>query len=485
MMADNKISLLEFSEKALKEYGSYVIEQRAIPDFRDGLKPVHRCALWAMYKLGIDSKAKYRKAALAVGEAIGRYHPHGDSSVYSAMVGLAGVIKQKKGNKVWETKNVNVPLIEGFGNWGDNIDNAAAYRYTECRLSEFADKLLLDQNYLAVTPLVPNYDDTTVQPLYLPAKLPVVLLNGSESIAVGIACSTPAFAPKGVVSLVIQELEGTPVTPNDCVENLKFSPTYGGTCTSSKKERLSFFKTGKATLKFMPSIEIDEGKKTVTLTSFAPGLTSSNSLATLTKNLVELKSVKTVYDESDDTGFRLSVLARSGAEFAEMASAVQKILEKKCTESYNMGITVRAASNLEQEAELSFRNVTVPQLIKQWCKWRVNFEVKVVNYLIGVENKKLWKQSLLLKAINGLEVIMQALRKDDSEAYLIKHLKVTQEEASEIMSMQVRQLKSLEKTKVVAKIKEHEATIESLTKELKSPAKRVVKQLKIDVAEMF
>jgi DNA gyrase/topoisomerase IV subunit A len=142
-------TLLEITKRDLKTYGQDVVEQRAVPDYRDGLKPVHRFILWACYGLGLKYGTPFKKAARTVGETIGKFSPHGDQATYDAMVLMAGV--RSEDGKSWTSKNSSVPLIEGYGNWGDNVDNAAAMRYTEARLSEFSTKYILDPIYLAVS----------------------------------------------------------------------------------------------------------------------------------------------------------------------------------------------------------------------------------------------------------------------------------------------------------------------------------------------
>lgn len=476
-----EVSLLSITQEKLREYGAHVVEQRAVPDIRDGLKPVVRVSLWAAYKLGMHSNTKFRKSALLVGDVIGKYHPHGDSSVYDAIVGVAGVMLQ--GKKEWRSKNTRVPLFEGFGNWGSNIDEAGAYRYTECRLSEFSEKMLLDPAYLAVTPMLPNFDDTLQVPLYLPAKLPLGLLNGSTSIAVGISQDTPSFEVEGIVKLITQYMQGTEITAKDCVSALKFSPTYGGECISSKKEKFEFFKTGKGSLSFMPVIETS-GKE-IHIRSFAPGMNTQGSLETLANQISKIENVKTINDESGAGGFCLSIVPKSVSAVGVIADELNKILLRKCSVKFNMGVTIRSKQDLEQTQAISFRNVSVPKMLNHWCKWRLSIEAKVLKYLQSQEELKLARQQLLIKAIDNLQIIIDALRAKDTEAYLVKKLKITEEEAKEILSMQVRQLKSLEKKKVVDRCKEHQKQIDQYQKDLKNPSKRILRELEKDKSVLY
>lgn len=466
-MPNSVDTLLAITQRNLKSYGAEVVEQRAVPDYRDGLKPVHRYILWACYGLGLKSSSAFKKAARTVGDVIGRYSPHGDQATYQAMVGLAGV--RSENGKTWVTRNAAVPLIEGYGNWGDNIDNAAAMRYTEARLSEFSDKYLLDPTYLSVIDYVPNFSQDEKVPLILPAKLPVLLLNGSVSIAFGISAETPSFEPRGVIELVAKCLSGTPLTPMLCAKTLKFAPVYGGACVSDKKAVLEFFKLGAGSLEFMPSYEVDEKKKTVTIVSACPGLTSPASWKTLAEKFASMKGVKAVSDSTDKTGFRFQITAERGIEFADFLTLVEKTIVRK--QSYSIGVTRRELK------DVSFARTTVPELLIDWCAWRIELELKVIKHLIGLENTKLARLRLMLLAVDKLKVILDALRQDDSAAYISKHLKISLEDANTILDLRVRQLKALERVKLQTQIAESTKVVKTLTADSRDPTKRILKEL--------
>lgn len=453
--------------RSLKSYGQEVVLQRAVPDFRDGLKPVHRCILWALYGLGLKDTGPFKKAARTVGEVLGKFHPHGDGSTYDAMVGIAGT-KNEKGE--WATRNSPIPLIEGFGNWGDNIDSPAAYRYTEARLSKFATDLMLDPTYLAVTDYVPNFSGDDKLPLVLPAKLPVLLLNGSVSVAFGISAECPSFHPKGIIELAVQCLEGVKLTPKSCLQHLDFNFAYGGDCVSDNKTLLAFYKSGKGSVAFRPKMEVDEGKRIISLVSAAPGLLSKASWATLSKNLLAKSEVQSVSDVTDKKGFRFEITYARGVPL----SVILPIVEKETTRisSYDIGVTDR------QVKGVSFRRDTVMSVIEDWCAWRIELERKVVNYLIQQEEAKLRRLNITLKAVLNLDVIIAALKVEDSAAFLVKKLKITEEEANVILDLKVRQLKSLEVSKLKAAIKEAENRIKTFQQELKKLPARIIRDLK-------
>jgi DNA gyrase/topoisomerase IV subunit A len=460
-------SLSSITARNLLSYGQEVVMQRAVPDFRDGLKPVHRCVLWALYGLGLKDSGPFKKAARTVGEVLGKFHPHGDSSTYDAMVGIAGT-KNEKGD--WATRNTPIPLVEGFGNWGDNIDPPAAYRYTEARLSTFATKYMLDPTYLAVTDYVPNFSGDDRMPLVLPVKLPVLLLNGSVSIAFGMSAECPSFGIKGVLDLVVMCLEGIKITPKLCLDNLDFNFAYGGECISDRKTKLAFFKTGKGSISFRPILEVDEAKRIIALTSAAPGLISKASWATLSKNLLAKPMIQSVSDVSDKKGFRFEITYMRNLKLEDVLPVVEKEITR--TQSYDIGVTDR------QLKGVSFRRSDVATLIHEWCSWRIEMERKVVHYLISLEEKKLRRLNVTLLAVLNLAVIIASLKVEDSTAYLVTKLKITPEEANEILDLKVRQLKSLEASKLKSAIKEAELSIKKLQQELKILPVRVVRDLK-------
>lgn len=466
-MKTQEESLSDITARSLLSYGQEVVLQRAVPDYRDGLKPVHRCILWALYGLGLKYNGPFKKAARSVGEVIGKFHPHGDASVYDAMVGIAGTKDDRA--QLWATKNTPVPLVEGFGNWGDNLDPAAAYRYTEARLSEFSCKYLLDPHYLAVTDYLPNFSEDDKIPVVLPAKLPLLLLNGSVSIAFGISAETPSFDPRGVIELACMALAGVEITPKLCLKHLRFSFAFGGECVSDNKAKLAFFKDGVGSLSFRPALEVDETKRIISIVSASPGLVSKTSWATLTKNLLSLKEVATVSDVTDKSGFRFEVSYVRGLKSADVIPLIEK--ETTRVQSYDIGVTDRKLEGV------TFRRTTVPDIIHDWCDWRVGLESKVLAYLISIEERKLARLELTLLAVLNLDVILASLKVKDSAEYLVKKLKITLEDANAILDLKVRQLKALEATQLRQAIKAAQAQIKTYQLELKAPGKRVIREL--------
>lgn len=643
----DKLNLADFSANSIKVYGSEVIEQRALPDYRDGLKPVHRYCLYAMYKLHINSSGGFKKSARIIGDVIGKYHPHGDqclkedtlvyllngtietikslterdaveqwvlaydentsevvpalahswrigqktkitykitlsdnsivectnnhpfysihdygwvkakdlrvgdtllggqitpelikslnflykltvssieivehkvevtmydftvdtyanmliptkfhkdgsltmlathNSAYQALVGITGVKKQGVA-KGWNSRNCNVPLVEGAGNWGDFIDNAAAYRYTECRLSKFSDLMLLDPDYMAVIDYIPNYDDSEKMPVILPAKLPVMLLNGYQSIAVGVAASCPSFTLESVIDLTKKALSKDKITAKDCAKTLKFEFPYGGNCESDLEELIPVFQ-GKGSASFIPSYSVDQAKKTLTFTSVCPGLMSSGTLQTFLEKLASLKSVKSVDDLTDKKGINYVVVFQRSIK--DINPVVDECLNLAArTDSYDIGVTLR-----NSDGSASFMKTSIPKMLEMWVVWRIELELKVIRRLLLIQKDKLEYNSLLMLAVNNLDIIIASLqvKKDTvnvkidgvvtevnaSAAYLMKHLKITFAQAMLILNLKLISLRSMEASKIKQTIMGIKQQIKTLEKDLKTPQDRIIKEL--------
>lgn len=471
-------SLSDYIENATLEYGTEVIEERAIPDFRDGCKPVHRYILWALYKLGLHHKSGFKKSARTVGEVIGKYSPHSDKGTYDAMVNMVGVMYED-GSK-WEYRNCTTPLVEGFGNFGSATSEAASMRYTESRLAKFSDNVLLDPDYLAVIDYVDNFSGDEKVPLILPAKLPVMLMNFSEGIAVGIAASSPGFSTVSVIELTKKALAGEELTDRLLYRTLQIDPPYGGTCISTKADFYAVFK-GKGSLTFRPTYTVDQNKRIITLTSLCPGLYSANSVETLLLKLSTLPEVASVSEDTDKTGVRYPITLKRGQDVTKFEQKLLKIITRK--QHYDIGITKRSLKGVK------FSRASVADILQKWLKWRIELELKVIARLIKLEQDKLDRLNLFVLAVNNLDTIVKALKlkkeKDTikiegksveveaSAAYLVKNMKITLEQANTLLDMKVRQLRAMELDRLNKQIKIVKAEIKQLEVYQKNPQKRV------------
>ena len=260
-MDDSRIIKTEYSEEMQKSFIDYamsVIIARALPDIRDGLKPVQRRTLYDMYELGIRYDRPYRKSARIVGDTMGKYHPHGDSSIYDALVVMTQDFKK------------GLPLVDGHGNFG-NIegDGAAAMRYTEARLARVTQEAFLGDLDKDVVDFIPNFDETEKEPSVLPVKIPNFLVNGSEGIAVGMATSTPPHNLGEVIDAVKAYMQNEAITTKELMRYLKGPDFPTGGIVTNKDDLLNIYETGQGKIKIRGKVETEElkgGKKQLVIT---------------------------------------------------------------------------------------------------------------------------------------------------------------------------------------------------------------------------
>lgn len=466
----DSITLDMFAAGALKEYGSYVVEERSVPDFRDGLKPVHRYILWAMKELGLNHKSAFKKSARTIGDVLGKYHPHGDAAAYGAMVTLA---------------NTQPKLVQGSGNWGSPVDPAAAMRYTEARLSVFSDIFLLDSGYLKTVPQIDNFDQSLKVPLYLPATLPVLMCIGSSGIGFGIAASNPPMALDGVVNLTISALnahaKNKKVGPKACAKHLEISYPFGCVETSGDEAFEQLVNTGKGSIKFSPQINADWSSKTIELVSYAPGF---RSVDTIQKKLDKLSSLDGVSTAGDNSGRKNPKSGPMGAyyyvktargvsedKFYDIADQVSKIVEG--SESYDLGFTIRHADKPNQFYKAGF-----VAYFNNWVKYRIQLERDYIQVLINEAHAEIEKLELLVFAVDHRKQILACLESKDPDTALSKKLKIPLDKAKRILDLQVRKLAKLEKSVLLQKIKEIKQTVRSLKQDDANPVPRIIKSTK-------
>lgn len=454
----------DFTAAALKEYGSYVVENRAIPDFRDGLKPSHRAVLWSMACLGLRNKGGYKKAARTVGDAIGQWHPHSDASVYDAMVTLA---------------NTKPALVEGMGNWGTPVDGAAAPRYTEAKLGKFADLFLLDPTYLKVVKTVPNFSNDQSWPLHFPATLPVLLLIGNPTIpAYGVRAGSPPFALEGVAKLVSIALRGKKITDEMCAKYLHVDYPYGCHMVSDDDEYLEFIKTGKGSLRFVPNIEPDWSTKTIAITSYAPGFRNSSAIQKKLDVIANIDGVSTAFGQCSTKnpkagpyGAYYTVRPVRGINEDSFYELAEQIADKLVSrESYELGFTIRGVE------KTGFRKSNFAQLLNNWIRYRIDLELKVIELLLNEAQAKLAYQEILLYAVDNRDMLLKLLPKvlasKDPDETLAKAIKKPVEFAKHILDLRVRKLAALERPAIIAEIKKLKAEIVLLKRDQKQPGIR-------------
>lgn len=456
-------NLADYTRRALFQYGSYVVEDRAIADYRDGLKPVHRALLWSLSDLGLRPGGAFKKSARTVGDALGKYHPHGDAACYGAMVTIANTVP---------------PAVAGQGNWGDPVAPAAAMRYTEAKMSKFSGSFLLDPDYLEVTPMVDNFSNDMKIPLYLPALLPYMLFNGSvPAPAYGVKCGNPSFSFTSVAKVVCDMLNGKEYSAKKLADTLKVNHEYGCLNVSSDEDYLALMSTGRGKITYEPQMKIDEKTKTITIQTYVPGGMSNN--ATITKKLEKIAEWSGVVSASNASSKKNKDAGPWGAAFAikcrgsddqiyELATKIQR--EVTSAINYSLGVTVRRADASNKFMYLSYVNY-----FKAWIAYRIKLETAMLKNKLAKAEKALYLQEVYLWAVDNMKQLLAALPKaltaEDPDKMLAKLCKIPQEDAKIILDRQVRKLAKLERSGLLAKIKEIKAEIAEYKSGLKAPGK--------------
>jgi Type IIA topoisomerase (DNA gyrase/topo II, topoisomerase IV), A subunit len=414
------------------------------------------------YDITVDTVHEFYAEGISVKNCMGSYHPHGDSSIYGALVNIV---------------NLPQPLFTGHGNWGSlDGDEAAASRYTECRLSKFADDYLLDPNYMAVIPTTDNYDGTCTEPVYLPSKLPNVLITGAEGIAMGCTTLIPTYSKDSVTELVKQVLKSKKLTctPKMCYDTLEFKFTGGGLEYNDEEDLMEYYKTGEGKLHFVPEVRITDKNK-INITSLSPRLKPSKIYDTAA-DIDGIKDCKNIH-------------GKNCPDWAELTPSNKSLSKKQLTalmeEVQETYITALSCKTLVTERHddgttVTFRRTTIPNIVTDWVKWRIDFEIKVVDRLIKLEQTKMQRLKWLIWAIDHLELVFKALKTKDPDAYLVKHGKISEEHAKYILDQQTRRLSKLSGEELHNKVIECKKYISSLKSQIDNKnnvAKRIYSSL--------
>lgn len=473
-----EISIIKFGRKAMTRYGKYVIEDRALPDFRDGLKPVHRKILWAMYDMGLNPGSQRKKSARLIGDVIGKWHPHGDQAAYQALVTVTGC---ESGN------NISVPLADGEGNWFFGImdDSAAHMRYTNTRMSKFSQQNFFNPDYTAVIDKVANYDDTEREPVILPSLLPHLLINGTFGIGVGVTSVIPAYSVDSLKKIVTELLEGKELSAKHYAKTLKFHyPMGGGECTSKTEDLIPLYKENSGAAEFKSLYRWNETTRKMTFYSFAPGINVPNIQAFLlgrkagrTKPPVWIKHIADALDETNrKDGPLFSVVFKKTSSKSEIDNVIKRV-EEEFTSRMNYKINVTERLVKDGVEDVKFHSTTIPDLMQRWVKWRVDLELKMLAHKLGVNNKNQKHTSLLILACANLKVIMQSLEQDDPAKYLVDKLKISDADANTILDRKVRELSKLDNKKLQEKLETLKKEEKELIGHQKKPNEKIIADL--------
>lgn len=466
-----QLALRSYTQQAYLNYSMYVINDRALPSLGDGLKPVQRRIVYAMSELGLKASAKFKKSARTIGDVIGKFHPHGDSACYEAMVLMA------------QPFTYRYPLVDGQGNWGSQDDpkSFAAMRYTESRLRGYADVLLGELGQGTVD-WKPNFDGTMDEPEILPARLPNVLLNGGSGIAVGMATDIPPHNLREVADACVHMLDNPKATVDDLCEYVQGPdfPTEAELITP-REEILELYKTGRGSLKARAAYTIESGE--IVITALPYQVSGSKVLEQIANqmNKKKLPMVVDLRDESDhENPTRIVIVPRSNrVDFDGVMSHlfVTTDLEKNYRANFNMiGINKRP-----QVKDLA-------TLITEWLQFRtVTVRRRLQTRLDKIIDRLHILDGLLIAFLNIDEVIKVIRTEDKPKPALMKAFKLTETQAEAILELRLRQLAKLEEIKIKTEQKEladERKTLEQLLKSATRLKTFIKKEIKAD-AEKF
>jgi topoisomerase-4 subunit A len=447
--------LRTFTEKAYLDYSMYVILDRALPQLADGLKPVQRRIIFAMSELGLANANKHKKSARTVGDVIGKYHPHGDSACYEAMVLMA------------QDFSYRYPIVDGQGNWGSTDDpkSFAAMRYTEARLRVYAETLLSELGQGTVE-WAPNFDGTLDEPKLLPARLPNVLLNGTQGIAVGMATDIPPHNLKEVVAACIQLLDEPESSLRDLCKHV-LGPDFptGAEIITPKSEMRAMYQTGNGTFRARAVYEMEEGEVVVTALPYQ--VSGAKILEQIAGQMraKKLPMVEDLRDESDhEYPTRLVITPRSNRVDVEQLMA-HLFATTDLERSYRVNLNVIALDGRPKVLGLR-------EILAEWLGFRLDTVKRRLQYRLDKVDARLHILEGMLIAFLNLDEVIRIVRKEDEpKPALIRRFKLSDAQAEAILETKLRHLAKLEEMKIRGEQAELSAEKEGIEKTLKSPAR--------------
>jgi DNA gyrase subunit A len=473
MNSESQIIRTEYSDLMKKSYIDYamsVIISRALPDVRDGLKPVQRRTLYDMYELGIRYDKPYRKCARIVGDTMGKYHPHGDSSIYESLVVMAQEFKK------------GMVLVDGHGNFGSiEGDGAAAMRYTEARLTKFTQEVCLADLDKDVVDFGPNFDETEKEPLVLPMRVPNLLVNGAEGIAVGMATSIPPHNLGEVIDAVKAYIKNDSITTKQLMKYIKGPDFPTGGIVVNKDDLINIYETGQGKIKVRGKVETEElkgGKKQLVISEIPYTMIGAgigkflNDVA----GLVETKKTTDITDisnQSSKEGIRIVLELKKGADVENL----KNMLYKKTRLEDTFGVNMLAVADGRPET------LGLKKIIEHHVDFRFELATRKYKTLLAKEQEKSEVQEGLIKACDVIDLIIEILRGSksvkDAKACLVNGvtdnikfkssiskkmavlLRFTERQAAAILEMRLYRLIGLE---VQALIAEHEQTVKNIAR---------------------
>lgn len=457
-----------FTEKAYLDYSMYVIMDRALPHIADGLKPVQRRIVYAMSQLGLNAQAKYKKSARTVGDVLGKFHPHGDSACYEAMVLLA------------QPFSYRYPLIDGQGNWGspDDPKSFAAMRYTESKLTKFSE-ILLSELSDGTVDWVPNFDGTLEEPKILPARLPTLLLNGTTGIAVGMATDVPPHNLTEVGEALVLLLKKPKATLDEVMEVLPGPdfPTEAEIITP-KADLKQIYKTGQGTLKMRGQWMQENGN--IIITALPYQVSGSKILEQIADQMQnkKLNLIADLRDESDHENPTRLVIEPKSNRVDKEALMLHLFATTDLEKTIRVNMNVIGLNSKPQVKNLV-------NLLKEWLEFRVDIVTKRLQFQLEKIKARLHILDGLLIAFLNIDEVIHIIRTEDNpKAVLIKRFKLTDIQAEAILDLKLRHLAKLEETKIKGEQKDLSAEQDTLETTLSSDTRLktlVRKEIEADI----
>ncbi|WP_420600023.1 DNA topoisomerase IV subunit A [Neptuniibacter sp.] len=466
-----KLSLKDFTEKAYLDYSMYVILDRALPHIGDGMKPVQRRIIYAMSELGLKATAKYKKSARTVGDVLGKFHPHGDSACYEAMVLMA------------QPFSYRYPLVDGQGNWGSQDDpkSFAAMRYTESRLAAYAE-VLLSEVAQGTVDWVPNFDGTMREPSILPARLPNVLLNGTTGIAVGMATDILPHNLREVASACIHLLDNPRAELEDLIGIVPGPdmPTDAEIITSPSDLR-KVYETGRGSVRMRSVYCKEQGE--VVITALPHQVSGAKILEQIAAQMQQKKlpMVSDLRDESDhENPTRLVIVPRSNRVDIEQLMA-HLFASTDLERTYRVNMNMIGIDGRPQVKNLR-------QILVEWLSWRTDIVRKRLQHRLDkVQDRLHILEGLMIAYLNIDEVIAIIRHEEEPKAELMKRFGLTDVQADAILDLKLRHLAKLEEFKIKSEQSELEEERKKLEGILGSDAKmrKLIKQEIEEAAEKY
>ncbi|MDD3034867.1 MAG: DNA gyrase subunit A [Bacteroidales bacterium] len=448
-----KINIEDEMKSAYIDYSMSVIVSRALPDVRDGLKPVHRRVLYGMSELGLTSGGGYKKSARIVGEVLGKYHPHGDSSVYEAMVRMA---------QDWSMRYM---LVDGQGNFGSiDGDSAAAMRYTEAKFRKIAEEVMADLDKNTVD-MKPNFDESLLEPTVMPSKAPLLLLNGASGIAVGMATNMPPHNLGETVDAICAYIDNNDITTDELLQYIK-GPDFptGGIIQGTQGIR-DYFETGRGRIVVRSKTDIevnDNGRETIVITEI-PYVVNKREMIEKIAELVESKRIEGIAyinDESDRKGMRVVIRLKMGAVANVVLNMLFKYSQMQSSFSVNNIALVDGRPRI----------LNTKQIIKYYVRHRHEVIMRRARFELEQAEKRAHILEGLLKALDFIDeviaIIRASKRVEEARTNLVERFEFSDIQATAIVEMRLRQLTGLERERLQAEYDELQRQIAYLNQVL-------------------